>query len=57
MFDKLGLRKNNCHLIDLCGHTYLNAIPQVKLNYCLLFRLPAFKQKSHKLKELFYQKG
>ena len=48
MFDKLGLRKNNSRFFDLCGHTYLNVIPQVKLNYYLLFLLPAFKQKSHK---------
>lgn len=51
MFDKLGLRKNNSRFFDLCGHTYLNVIPQVKLNeinYYFLFLLPAFKQKSHK---------
>ena len=55
MFDKLSLRKNNARFFDLCGNN-LNAVPQVKLNYHLLFRLPAFKQKSHKLKELLYQK-
>ena len=26
MFDKLGLRKKNSRLIDLCGHTYFNVI-------------------------------
>ena len=47
MFDKLGPRKNNYRFIDFCGHN-LNAVPQVKLNYYLLFRLSVFKQKSHK---------